>query len=147
MMRLRGLLLLIILLASCAPVLQRQAEEEPLPPAAAAPGVLVFSDADGGLLLNAYLQLAAPPGSIIKEQSYTGKASFSRFRSPQSFDRVRRFLLAALEDSGWRIIESTTWEKPPTVYQTTVRVARDGEQKIIIIRLEKGEYSVEVREG
>jgi len=143
----RFLLMLLLLLAGCAPTLQPQSEKEALPPATAAPGVLVFTDATGNPLLNAYLPLAAPPGSTIGEQSYTGKASFSRFSSPQSFDQVRRFLLAALEDSGWRIIEATTWEKPPSVYQTTVRIARDGEQKIVIIRLENGQYSVEVREG
>jgi len=140
------LLALLVLLAGCAPMLQ-PGEEKSLPPATAAPGVLVFSDAAGNPLLNAYLPLAAPPGSTISEQSYTGKASFSRFSNPQSFDRVRRFLLAALEDSGWRIIESTTWEKPPALYQTTVRIAKDGEQKVVIIRLENGQYSVEVREG
>jgi len=139
-------LAILVLLAGCAPTLQSQGEKS-LPPASAAPGVLVFSDATGNLLLNAYLPLAAPPGSTISEQSYTGKTSFSRFRNPQDFDRVRRFLLAALEDSGWRIIESTTWEKPPTLYQTTVRIAKDGEQKIVVIRLEDGQYSVEVREG
>ncbi len=140
------LLTLLVLLAGCAPMLQPQGEE-PLPPATAAPGVLVFSDAAGNLLLNAYLPLAAPPGSTISEQSYTGKNSFSRFSNPQSFDRVRRFLLAALEDSGWRVLEATTWEKPPAIYQTTVRVAKDGEQKVVVVRFENGRYSVEVREG
>ena len=138
------LLLALFLLAGCAPIMQPRQE---LPPASAAPGVLVFSDAVGNLLLNAYLPLAAPPGSVINEQSYTGKESFSSFSNPQDFDQVRRFLLAALEDSGWRVLESTTWEKPPALYQTTVRIAKDGEQKVVIIRLEDGRYSVEVREG
>ncbi|WP_457637455.1 hypothetical protein [Oceanithermus sp.] len=147
MMKTIRFLALLVLLAGCAPMLQPGGEEKPLPPAKAAPGVLVFSDAAGNLLLNAYLPLAAPPGSSISEQSYTGKASFSRFSNPQSFDQVRRFLLAALEDAGWRVVESTTWEKPPALYQTTVRVAKDGEQKVVVIRLENGQYTVEVREG
>lgn len=138
---------LVVLLAGCAPMLQPQSEEEPLPPATAAAGVLVFSDAAGNLLLNAYLPLAAPPGSVISEQSYAGKSSFSRFTAPQNFDQVRRFLLAALEDSGWRVLEATTWEKPPALYQTTIRIIKNGEQKIVVLRLENGQYSVEVREG
>jgi len=146
MKALRLVLLLLLLLTGCAPMLQPQGEEE-LPPASAAPGVLVFSDAAGNLLLNAYLPLAAPPGSVISEQSYTGKNSFSRFTTPQDFDQVRRFLLESLEDSGWRILEATTWEKPPALYQTTVRIMKDGEQKVVVIRLEDGRYSVEVREG
>jgi len=137
----------LVLLAGCAPLLQPGKEHRPLPPAVAAPGVLVFKGAAGEPLLNAYLPLEAPPGSTINQQTYAGKTSVSRFTSPQDFDEVRRFLLTALEDAGWRVVESTTWEKPPDVFQTTVRVARDGEQKVVVIRLENGQFSVEVREG
>jgi len=140
------LVLLLALLAGCAPLLQTQTGRRELPPAVAAPGVLVFKGAEEALLLNSYLPLAAPPGSTITEQSYSGKESLSRFDSPQSFDEVRRFLLTALEDSGWRVLESTTWEKPPTLFQTTVRVAKDGEQKVVVIRFENDRFSVEVRE-
>ncbi len=138
-------LTLLALAAGCAPVLQ--GGERSLPPAEAAPGVLVISDAAGVPLLSAYLPLAAPPGSVVYEQSYTGKLSFSRFTSPQDFDAVRRYLLAALEDAGWRVLESATWEKPPSLFQTTVRVEKDGEQKVVVLRFENGQYSVEVREG
>jgi hypothetical protein len=140
-------LALLVLLAGCAPMLQPQDGFAGLPPATAAEGGLVFSDAGGGLLLNSYLPLAAPPGSVISEQTYSGKNSFSRFTNPRDFDEVRRFLLAALKASGWQLLTATIWETPPNLYQTTVRVARDGEQKIVIIRLENGRYSVEVREG
>lgn len=139
---------LLLAAAGCAPVLEPGAEtRRELPPATAAPGVLVFSDASGALLLNAYLPLAAPPGSVIGEQSYEGKTSFSRFSNPQDFDTVRRFLLTALEEAGWRVLEATTWEKPPNLFQTTVRIEKDGEQKVVVLRYENGTYSVEVREG
>ncbi len=136
---------LLLLAAGCAPVLQ--GGERTLPPAEAAPGVLVIAGPDGVPLLSAYLPLAAPPGSVVYEQSYTGKLSFSRFKNPQDFDALRRYLLAALEDAGWRVLEAATWEKPPSLYQTTVRVEKDGEQKVVILRYENGRYSVEVREG
>ncbi len=135
----------ILVLASCAPLLQPEQSRRSLPPAVAAPGVLVFKGASGAPLLNAYLPLEAPPGSTISQQTYAGKTSFSRFTNPQGFDEVRRFLLAALEDAGWRVVESTTWEKPPNIFQTTVRVAKDGEQKVVVVRLENGQFSVEVR--
>ncbi|GEM90808.1 hypothetical protein [Oceanithermus desulfurans] len=137
--------LLVLLVAGCAPVLQ--GGERARPPAEAAPGVLVISNAAGVPLLSAYLPLAAPPGSVVFEQSYTGKLSFSRFKNPQDFDAVRRYLLAALEDAGWRVLEAATWEKPPSLFQTTVRVQKDGEQKVVVLRYEDGSYSVEVREG
>ncbi|WP_456409811.1 hypothetical protein [Oceanithermus sp.] len=143
-----GLFALALLVAGCAPLLEPGGgAERELPPATAAPGVLVFSDASGALLLNAYLPLVAPPGSVIGEQSYEGKTSFSRFSNPQDFEAVRRFLLTALEDAGWRILESATWEKPPNLFQTTVRIEKDGEQKVVVLRYENGTYSVEVREG
>jgi len=145
MRRLAWVSVLVLLAAGCAPVLQ--GEERTLAPAEAAPGVLVIAGADGAPLLSAYLPLAAPPGSVIYEQSYTGKLSFSRFSNPQNFDTLRRYLLAALEDAGWRVLEAATWEKPPSLYQTTVRVEKDGEQKVVILRYENGRYSVEVREG
>jgi hypothetical protein len=140
------LLTFALLLAGCAPLLQT-GPDRGLPPAEAAPGVLVISDAAGVPLLSAYLPLAAPPGSVIYEQSYTGKLSFSRFSNPQDFDALRRYLLAALEDAGWRVLEAATWEKPPALFQTTVRVEKDGEQKVVVLRYENGRYSVEVREG
>lgn len=136
---------LVLLAAGCAPVLQ--GGERTLPPAEAAPGVLVIAGSGGVPLLNAYLPLAAPPGSVVYEQSYTGKLSFSRFENPQDFDALRRYLLAALEDAGWRVLEAATWEKPPSLFQTTVRVEKDGEQKVVVLRYENGRYSVEVREG
>lgn len=136
---------LLLLVAGCAPVLQ--GGEHELPPAKATPGVLVIANADGTPLLSAYLPLAAPPGSVIYEQNYNGKLSFSRFSNPQDFDTLRRYLLAALQDAGWRVLEAASWEKPPSLFQTTVRVEKDGEQKVVILRYENGRYSVEVREG
>ncbi len=136
-----------LLLSGCAQLFEPGGGQQELPPATAAPGVLVFRDASGALLLNAYLPLVAPPGSVIGEQNYEGKTSFSRFSNPQDFEAVRRFLLAALEDAGWRILESATWEKPPSLFQTTVRIEKDGEQKVVVLRYENGTYSVEVREG
>ncbi len=146
MRRLAPFLVSLMLLAGCAPLLQTEPQPQ-LPPAEAAPGVLVIAGAGGVPLLSAYLPLAAPPGSVVYEQSYTGKLSFSRFKNPQSFDALRRYLLAALEDAGWRVLEAATWEKPPSLFQTTVRVEKDGEQKVVVLRYENGSYSVEVREG
>lgn len=45
------------------------------------------------------------------------------------------------------MLEAASWEKPPSLFQTTVRVEKDGEQKVVILRYENGRYSVEVREG
>ena len=45
------------------------------------------------------------------------------------------------------MLEAATWEKPPSLFQTTVRVEKDGEQKVVVLRFEQDRYSVEVREG
>ncbi len=151
MRNLLGLFTLVLIVAGCAPALQKEEppvtrqEQTTLPPAKAAPGVLVISNDAGVPLLSSYLPLPAPPGSVILVQSYAGKMSYSRFSNPQSFDAMRRYLIAALKDAGWRVLEATAWEKPPGLFQVTIRVAKGGEQKTVILRYEKGNYSVEVR--
>jgi len=141
MKRLARLLLLVLLgLAACAPVEQTAS----YPPAEAGPGVLVLRDASGQILLNPSLGLYAPEGSVILAQQYRGEASTSRFRSPQSFDRVYLWLKRALQDLGWTIVEAELEEKPPERYRARLLVRKGRETREIFLRYEDGVFELEV---
>ncbi|GEM_PF-3186424 len=145
-MRRYWFLLLLALLPACAPMLTPFPQKRALAPASAAAGVLVFKDAGGALLLNSYLPLPAPAGSVITAQSYQGKTSESRFTNSQDFEEVLRLLRLALMDSGWRVVSIATQETPPSYHLSRLLVQKKEESKVVILKLEKGEYSVEVRE-
>ncbi len=140
----RYLLLVALLLTACAPELTAPFAPAPEPVRVAA-GVLVVRDAQGVPLLNSFLPLPAYPGSRLLAQHYQGKNSQSRFQTPAAFETVRRHVLRALEASGWRLLEATTWEHPPARYQATFQVTRGGETVEVTLRLEGGVYVLEVR--
>ncbi|AEB10875.1 hypothetical protein [Marinithermus hydrothermalis] len=140
----RSLWLVALLLTACAPELTAPFTPAPEPVRVAA-GVLVVRDAQGVPLLNSFLPLPAYPGSRLLAQTYQGKNSQSRFQTPAAFEAVRRHVLRALEAGGWRLLEATTQEQPPTRYTATFKVIRGSEVVEVTLRLEGGVYSLEVR--
>ncbi len=141
MRRLGRFLLLGLLLAACAPL-----EQTPpaYPPAQAGPGVLVLRDASGRILLNPSIGLPAPAGSLLLSQSYLGEASKSRFRSPDSFDRVVLWLKRELLDLGWTIVEAEVKERPPAEYRARLLIRKGKQTREIRLRYQDGVFDLEV---
>jgi len=136
----RSLLALLLLLAACAP----SVETPSYPPAKAGPGVLVLRDEAGRILLNPDLGLFAPAGSVLLAQSYQGEASKSRFTSPESFDRVLRWLEEALWDLGYRLEEVRVHERPPERYEATLVVVGKGKRRVVRLVYRSGVFDLEV---
>jgi len=135
------LLWALVLLAACAPV-----EKNPsYPPAQAGPGVLVLRDASGRILLNPSLGLSAPAGSLLLSQSYLGEASKSRFRSPESFDRVLLWLKGALKDLGWTIVRVEVEESPPVEYKARLVIRKGQKTREVWLRFKDGVFDLEVK--
>ena len=136
------LALALLLLAACAPV-----ETTPnLPPAQAGPGVLVLRDASGRILLNPSLGLYAPEGSLLLSQSYLGEASKSRFRSPESFDRVLLWLKRALLDLGWTLVEVEVKERPPEEYRARLVIRKGERVRVVRLSYKDGVFDLEVED-
>ena len=140
MRRLVFLIPLLALLFACAP---RETAGE-LPPAQAAEGVLVLRDESGVILLNPYLGLSAPPGSLVFSQRYLGENSESYFKSPEPFERVYLWLKRALVDLGWRVVAAEVKERPPDYFEARLLIEKDGKRKRVVLVYQGASYRLEV---
>ncbi len=131
---------LLLFLAACAPRVQPPA----YPPAQAGPGVLVVRNAEGAILLNGELGLAAPPGSTLLFQRYRGGRSQSRFTAPQAFDRMLLWLRQALKELGWRVVRLELLEEPPRLFQARLVLKKGDDRRSVRLVYRSGVYTLEV---